>query len=185
MKYITILIFIILSNFTYGQASSWGDFLINIEFEQSIPVEQIEVAYYQSAGQHIEKIKFKTDSLKSTIEISGHHSFVVGAGFPVVVFSYKERILNDSNHNSITDIEEVIEIENLYYLIIQKDSFSTSDEDFHFNLKFSNEKPNIIIRYENISGKLKYNVSNEPDYFLPINEMRISNKLIKVKKTIE
>lgn len=180
MKYIAILI--ILSNFTYGQASGSGDFLINIEFEQSIPVEQIKVAYYQSDGQHIEKIKFKTDSLKGTIEIYGHHSFVVGAGFPVVVFSYNERMLFDSNHNSITDIEEVIEIEHLYYLMIQQDNFSTSNEDFRFNLKFSNEKPNIIIKSENINGKIEYNISNEPYYLFPFNEMRMSNKLIKVKK---
>ncbi|WP_299365913.1 hypothetical protein [Winogradskyella sp.] len=180
MKYFTILIFIIFSNCVYGQASSWGDFFISIEFEKDIPVKQIEVAYYQSAGQNIERINFYPDSLKNTIEISGHHGFVVGASFPVVVFSYKERILNDSNHNGLRE-EGKIEVENLYYLIIQKDSFSTSDEGFNSKLKFSNEKPNIIIRHKNINGKIKYNVSNEPDYFLPTNEMRISNRLVKVQ----
>lgn len=54
------------------------------------------------------------------------------------------------------------------------------NEDFGKKLKFTNEKPNIIVRYENINGEIRYDVSNEPHYFLPVYEMSISNKLVKV-----
>lgn len=188
MKNLIFLICIIFSNTIFGQASGSSDFFISVSFEENIPVNEIEVFYYQASNNNIERISFKSDSLKNTIEISGHHSYVVGAGFPVIVFSHKGKKIYDSyfdgSINPRTE-KEVTEIQNLYYLIVAKDEFSTSDKDFSMKLKFSNEMPNIIIRYENINGKIRYDVSNKPHYFLPIYEMPISNQLVKVNQKNE
>jgi len=183
MKNLIFLICIIISNTIFGQASNSSDFFINVEFEKDIPVEEIEAYYYQASNNHIERISFKPDSLKNTIEISGHHNYVVGAGLPVIVFSHKGKKIYDSYFDGSTNIrveKEEAEIQNLYYLVISIAGFSSANEDFRKKLKFSNEKPNIIIRYESVNGNIRYNVSNEPHYFLPVYEMSISNKLIKV-----
>lgn len=186
MKNLIFLICIIISNTIFGQASNSSDFFINVEFEKDIPVEEIEAYYYQASNNHIERISFKLDSSKNTIEISGHHNYVVGAGLPVIVFSHKGKKIYDSYFDGSTNIrveKEEAEIQNLYYLVISKAGFSSANEDFRKKLKFSNEKPNIIIRYENANGKIRYNISNEPHYFLPVYEMSISNKLVKIRKS--
>lgn len=188
MKNLIILISIIISHFAFGQASNSSDFLINVVFEENIPVSEIEVFYFKASNNHIERISFNTDSIKNEIEISGHHNYVVGAGLPVIIFSHKGKMIYDSHFDGSTNPrkeKEEAEIQNLYYLVITQAGFSTSAKNFHKKLRFSNEKPNIIIRYENNSGEIRYNVSNKPHYFLPVYEMSISNQLVKVKKKRE
>lgn len=180
-KLFILISFILFSGVAFGQASGSSDFFISVEFEDDIPVEEIEAYYYQGSNNNIERINFKPDSLNNTIEISGHHSYVVGAGLPVIVFSQKGTKIYDSHFDGLARVEkEETQIQNLYYLVISRAGFSTADEDFRDKLKFSNKEPNIIIRYKNVNGKIQYNVSNEPHHFLPVYGMSISNKLVKI-----
>lgn len=180
-KLFILISFIFLSGVAFGQASASSDFFISVAFENDIPVEEMEVYYYQASNNIVERISFKPDSLRNTIEISGHHHYVVGSGMPVIVFSHKGKKIYDSHFEGLTKVEkEEAEIQDLYYLVISRAGFSTADEDFREKLIFSNENPNIIIRYENVNGKIRYDISNKPHYFLPVYEMSISNKLIKI-----
>ena len=97
LKIYIFLIFLSLSHFTFGQASNRSDFFISVEFEENIPVKEIDVYYYKASNNHIERISFKPDSLNNTIEISGHHNYIVGAGLPVFVFSHKGKMIYDSH----------------------------------------------------------------------------------------
>ena len=63
-------------------------------------------------------------------------------------------------------------------------SKSNSDADcfpLSSEMKFSKEKPNIIVEYKNNSGSINWEVSNYETHFLPMYEMIISNELVKVK----
>lgn len=185
MKNLLIIISILISQFVFGQASNISNFYISVDFEKDIPVSEIEVFYYTASNNHIERINFKTDISKNAIEISGVHNYVVGAGLPVIVFSHKKKMIYNSHFDNYGSINprkenEEAEIQNLYYLVISIAGFSSANEDFRKKLKFSNEKPNIIIELEYINGNVRYNVSNEPDYFLPVYKMSISNQLVKV-----
>ena len=181
MKDFIILIFIIIPNFAFGQASGSGNFMINVKFEKEIPVEELEVYYYETSHNRIDKVNFKLNTIENTIEIFGHNDFVVGAGFPIIVFSHKGKKIYTKTH--FAEDNEETETLNLFYLIIKQDSFNGGD--FDKELKFSYEKPNIIVRFENINGIIKYKVSKEPTYFLPVYEMSISNKLIKINPQIK
>lgn len=184
-KFYIFLFLIFLSHFAFGQASNISNFFISVDFEKDIPVCEIEVFYYTASNNHIERINFETDTSKNTIEISGVHNYVVGAGLPVIVFSHKKKMIYNSHFDNYGSInprkeKEEAEIQKLYYLVISIAGFSSANEDFREKLKFSNEKPNIIIEHEYINGNARYNVSNEPDYFLPVYKMSISNQLVKV-----
>lgn len=185
MKNLLIIISILISQFAFGQASNISNFFISVDFEKDIPVSEIEVFYYTASNNNIERINFKTDISKNAIEISGVHNYVVGAGLPVIVFSHKKKMIYNSHFDNYDSInprkeKEEAEIQNLYYLVISIAGFSSANEDFRKKLKFSNEKPNIIIEHEYINGNVRYNVSNEPHYFLPVYKMSISNQLVKV-----
>lgn len=103
-KLYTLVLLLSLSHLVFGQASNSSNFFINVEFEKNIHVEEIEAYYYQASNNIIERISFKPDSSKNTIEISGHHNYVVGAGLPVIVFSHKGKKIYDSYFDGSTNI---------------------------------------------------------------------------------
>ncbi len=173
-KHYILTFFILFSGLAFGQASGSADFSFNVKFEKDIPLEEIEIFYFNKGGNNFTKINYKLNISDNEIELFGNHHFIVGAGFPLIVFSHKGKMIYETTN-------EETETLNLFYLIIKRDTFHKDDEDFNKELKFSKEKPNVIVGFENVRGKIIYNILYEPTYFLPIYEMSISNQLVKVK----
>jgi len=170
-KYI-LSFFILLSTMVFGQGSGTADFSFKVKFKKDIPIEKIEVLYFVKDGSRFNKINYKVNTSNNEIELFGNNYFIIGAGFPTIVFSYKE----DKLYKYDNDLSER-EIQNLFYLIIKKDRLKNLDKE----LKFSKEKPNIIVDYKNNKGVINWEVSNYETHFLPMHEMIISNELVKVK----
>ena len=156
----------------FGQASGTADFSIKVKFEKGIPVDKMEAFYFTRSGSRFNKINYKVNASKNEIELFGNNYFIIGAGFPIIVFSYKEEKLYKYDY----DLSER-EVQNLFYLIIKKDRLENLDKE----LKFSKEKPNITVNYKNNKGVINWEISNYETYSLPVYEMPISNELVKVK----
>ncbi|MGJ1503224.1 hypothetical protein [Sphingobacterium multivorum] len=134
-KLFILISFMLLTGVVFGQASGSSDFFISVQFEKNIPVEEIEAYYYQASNNNIDRVNIKPDRLKNTIEILGHHSYVVGAGLPVIVFSHKGKKIYDSHFAGSTRVEkEETVVQNLYYLVTSRAGFSTVMKIFVRNL---------------------------------------------------
>lgn len=165
--------FILLSTMVFGQKFVSADFSFKVKFEKEIPIEELEVSYFTKSTNYLTEIRYKHNISKNEIEIFGNHSYVNGSQFPTIVFSQKEKKLFYTDTFREANKEDR-NIQNLFYLIIEKDKI----ENLNKEIKFSKEYPNIIITFKNENGII-WNVSERATqtYY----EMRISNELVKVK----
>lgn len=178
MKNLIILFIQIITAISYGQASGNGDFFIRLKFDENIPVDEIELFRTDSSTNIIKSISYKSDLNNNAIEISGNHGFIVSSKLPIFIFSRKT--YNSNFEDSKTTNRE--EIHYLYYLNIEIESINTLDENFTQELKFSDKKPFINIKYINNNDNIKYEVLNESLHLFEYPRNTKLNKLIKVNK---
>ncbi len=171
IKTYIILLFAIISNFAFGQATTTYDFSFKVKFEHDIPVQKIEIYYYEKPGNSFREINYRINTKNNEIELFGRNHCIIGASFPLIVFSNKkEEVYKPTN--------EKAEIQDLFYLITKMDSYYN---DFNKELEFSLSYPSIVVSAGYIEEKLVYNVYNFLEIFPPSN-ISISNKMIKINR---
>ena len=173
MKKLIVFIFILLPKFFYSQASSSGEFNITVSFERNIPVSKISAYSYVKSGNWIKTVNVKIDSLSNSITIKGTNHYIIPVNFPILYFSYSEniRINEDSNQQ--------LERSKIFYLINEK--LTTYDENYE--LKFTKDKPNILIKAENKNGVETENVETFDSWdgnYLFLKNLNITNEVLKL-----
>ncbi|WP_131725559.1 MULTISPECIES: hypothetical protein [unclassified Chryseobacterium] len=164
-----ILITLLVSVFIHAQASGSTDFKFKVKFDKDIPADKIEVLHFRNGGNYFEKINLKRNITTNEIELSGRNHYIVGAQFPLIVFSFRER------KNDYYEPEKKIETLNFFYLKIAKDKIGDIDKEIKFTRQFSA----LTVDYKYIKEKIVYTiVAKESDYLQ--NEIPVLSELVKV-----
>ncbi len=157
-KYLlTFLIIFYWSNYAFAQASETSEFSINIKFDTNIPLDKIGVYFYERTNNYFEKINYKINTDKRELQLFGKNHYVSGVGyaFPTIVFSYNEKVTDEHSNQEV-------EIERLFFLVT--DYFDTYPKDFDTEIKFTDEKPNILVKRERIKTDFIYETENITDF---------------------
>ncbi|WP_426277266.1 hypothetical protein ACN9MN_17910 [Chryseobacterium sp. S-02] len=157
MKNLIVLIVILFSKLLFSQASASAQFNLTIYFEKDIPVEKLQTYCYSKAGNAIKTVEVKIDKENNSIILTGTNHFVIPVSFPVLYFSYTDKVrINDQT-------KQELERNNIFYLV-SGFSISSYDEDKNRIIKFSKEKPNILITSKIENGKKILNIENFKDW---------------------
>lgn len=173
MKKLIVFVFILFPIFFYSQASSSGEFNLTISFERDIPVSKISAYTYVKSGNSIETVNVKIDSLSNSITITGTNHYIIPVNFPILYFSYSENIRINKNSN------QQLESSKFFYLINK--GLVTYDKNY--KLKFSKQKPNILIKAENKNGVETYNIETFDSWdgnYLFLKNLNITNEVLKL-----
>lgn len=84
------LLLCLLSLTAFAQASGSQEVAFKVRFEKDIPVKDLKVYYYATAGSYFERVQFEANSADNSIRISGYNHYVVGVGIPTFVFVQEE-----------------------------------------------------------------------------------------------
>ena len=173
MKNLIVFIFILFPKVFYSQASSSGKFNLTIFFEKDIPVSKLNTYCYEKGGNNITSVIVKIDSENNSITVKGRNHYVTRVNFPILYFSYSEKIQIDENS------DQQFERNRIFYLV--NDGLTTYDENY--NLKFTKDKPNILIKTENKNGVESFSIENYDDwggnYYFNKN-IKITNNVLKL-----
>ncbi|MBD8084047.1 hypothetical protein [Chryseobacterium caseinilyticum] len=169
-KYL-ILLTLLLCIFMHAQASGCADFKFKVKFDKDIPVAKIEVLHVRNGGNYFEKINLKRNIIANEIEFSGRNHYIVGAQFPLIVFSFRER------KNDYYAPEKKMETLNFFYLKIARDKIGDIDKEIKFTRMFSV----LTVDYKYLKEKIVYTiVAKESDYLQ--NEIPVLSELVKVNE---
>lgn len=164
-----LLITLLLSLFMHAQASGSADFMFKVKFDKDIPINKIEVLHFSTGGSYFKKIDLKRNSTNNEIEFSGINHYIVGAKFPLLVFSFRER--SKDRYNAEKETETL----KFFYLKIAKDKIGDIDKEIRFTRQF----PVLKVEYQYINEKIVYSVSAEKADYLH-EEVPVINELVKV-----
>ncbi len=173
MKNLIIFFFLVFSITTFGQATATENFSFKVKFDKEIPIEKLKIYYIEKSGNDFININYKLNISENEIELFGKNHYVFEVGFPSIIFSLKGVKIYEQNN-------EIAETQKLFYLISNKGSF---DNTFDKELNFSLNKSNIKIDYENIDGKLVYQVENISDNWINsyfADSLITSNMVVKI-----
>lgn len=151
-----------------GQASDSQDITLTVHFEIAIPVENIEVYYFDKGRSHFTNISYKVNKAENSITLKGTNDYIVGAAFPTLFFSIKDR--------EVTEWGEVKKVANIYYLI-SKGRFNPEELPV---INFEKQNANIYI--ENSGSKAR--IWAEPTGFGPQLPYQAGNKIYKVNQQL-
>ncbi|MGU3377648.1 hypothetical protein [Chryseobacterium sp. M5A1_1a] len=129
----------------------------------------------EKSGNNFVNINYRLNISENEIELFGRNHYVIEIGFPSIIFSLKGNKTYEQN-------KEIADTRKLFYLISEKDSF---DRTFDKELKFYLSKPNIKIAYENVDGKLIYQVENIEDSWINsyfTTALITSNTIVKINQ---
>lgn len=166
MKKLLILTAILIISFAFGQRGDSFNFNLKVKFEESIPVENIELYYLDNVSNRFNSVNYRMNK-QNEIEIYGVNYCIAGAGsfFPTIIFSLKEsKPIDNSN--------EAIKTYKLFYLISETDTYP---KDFDKEIFFTNSENPYFIKvdfnwdYINKSYKVEQ---------IPLNQL--SKDLLKV-----
>jgi hypothetical protein len=144
VRQIILIIIIGLSTLTsFGQASWFDFFSIHVKFDKSIPVSELELSYFERSNNYFDSIHFKIDTIANELEINGCNIYVVGAPFPLIIFSLDEATTRKEN-------SEIIHVSNMFYLVT---SSIESYVQFDKELLFDKESVALVVSGKNIDGK--------------------------------
>jgi hypothetical protein len=153
MKNLILFTLILCSKLLFSQASGSANFSLNINFEKNIPVDQLEIFCYSKNGNTIESVEIKIDKANNSVNIIGRNHFVIPVSFPTLYFSYVDK--TKLNQHSKQETER----KNIFYLVTGL-GIRSYDENINQIIKFSKEKPNVLITSKNENGKMIYKVEN-------------------------
>ena len=173
MRNLIVFIFILFPLLFYSQASSSGEFNLTISFERDIPVSKLSTYCYAKSGNNIQSVIVKIDCENNSITIRGENHYIFPVNFPILFFSYPENTQINKNSN------QQIERNKIFYLI--NEGLVTYDKNY--NLKFSKEKPNILIKAENKNGVESYNIENYDNWsgnYLFSKNLNVTNEVLKL-----
>lgn len=145
----------------YSQASTTGNFEIIVQFDRSIPVDNLDVSFYKTNGQEFNTIHYSTSPAENSIKISGSNSYIIGTSFPTLLFSYKTIVKKnylkptDDNKNGMVSADEPVETTAIFYLITGH-YIGSYDEPVKQAIRFSKTDASILVEKE--AGK-EYKVS--------------------------
>jgi len=179
MKNIILFIFILFSKFLFSQATDSAGFNLTINFEKDIPVENLQVYCYTKAGNTIQAINIKIDKTSNSINLSGTNSFVIPVNFPTLFFLYTDK----AKLHELSD--EKIERNNVFYLATGF-GITSYNENINHIVRFSKEKPNILITLKNKNGQRLYEVQNFDFWEIGTNQylkenLNLSNSTLRLK----
>ena len=153
MKTITrIIVLLILTgwgNVIFAQASSWSEFKITVEFNNDIPIEDVDVSYYKKSGNWFDRIGIERDSVSNQITISGQNEYITLVSFTTLVFTLSERTIDVRTNDSINMTTQ-------FFLFTNGlESFDEERIDLKV-IKFTKDKPCVLIN--GIRRPDKYNI---------------------------
>ncbi|RRJ92893.1 hypothetical protein [Flavobacterium macacae] len=154
---LSIILFLLsLSHFAFGQRGDSHTFNFKVKFDNSIPVEQLQIFYTEYSANRITSINYETNEENEIIFNGVNHS-IAGAGnyFPTLIFSFKEdKPLNGSN--------EKVETYRLFYLISETETFLKDDMDKEILFTNSNHPYFIKVDFKWENNKRVYKVAQVP-----------------------
>ena len=173
MKNIFLFTSFFFSKLLFSQAAISENFSLTINFEKNIPIKRLEAYYYNKPNNYIYSFEIKTNDFDNSITIKGKNHFIVDVKFPTIYFIYTD--------NSNQELER----KNIFYLVTGE-GISSYNENINQIIKFSTEKPNILVSAENVNGKLIYQIenytSNDIKYSNDLREnLNITNSSIRLK----
>lgn len=152
----TFLLLLSLSHFAFGQRGDSYNFHFKVKFDNSIPVENLKLFYFEHQNNGINTISYEVNE-QNEIIFNGVNYSIAGINnyFPTIIFSLEEnKLLNDSN--------EKTETYRLFYLISQTETYLK--EDMNKEIYFSNSDEPYFIRVDfKWQNEIKvYNVEQVP-----------------------
>ena len=168
-----ILLTLLLCIFMHAQASGSANFKFKVKFDKGIPIDKIEVLHIRNGGNYFEKINLKRNIIANEIEFSGRNHYIVGAQFPLLVFSFRK------TNKDYYAPEKKIETLKFFYLKIDNDNVGHIDRE----IKFTHAFPGLTISYKYIKGETVYNVSAKKEDYLTA-DFPVISELVKVDEKL-
>ncbi|SDM27364.1 hypothetical protein [Chryseobacterium taihuense] len=177
MKNLVLFILILFSKLFFAQASATANFSLKIDFEENIPVDQLEIFYNVKAGNTLKSVEVKIDKANNSVSINGINHFIIPINFPTLSFSYTDK----TNLDGYSD--QIIERKHIFYLVTGPGITSYSNNNGQ-NIRFSKELSNVLITSEYKDKNKLYRIQ----YFTPDNNiynyfngnLEISNSVLKL-----